>query len=497
GSVGANYTVTWFGKTVPPADSSGVHNEILTVLKAGAYQALVTDDDTGCISSKDNKNIIDSFTYPVINIVPTDQTSCDVNNPNGKLDASTTTPAGVTFTWYDGTGAPPAVANPVHAQTGANTGIIDKLQATSVSPFLSYTVKAVIPSTGCSSAQTENVVNNVVHPVVNLVNSQQVTTCGNSPNGEATTTITGLLGAPAFVSIKYDLFYVYTKKGGTYPTDSLTLVTSGDSNNTPNATSLPAAPSYTGMAPGYLTAYVIDKNTLCTSPINTVQIIDATQSYSFTINAKAKAGLCAAVNPGGGIDVTVERSDNPGVNCATCTFKWYNATPINPAVPPINFFDNPPNMGAAVALTAPLVNNEDLGDTSPSTNPPGVGAGTYTLVVLDNDPAHKDCGNYLTDFVPPSSLPTVDTTLTHISKCNSPNGQIDVKVSGGTSALGYTIKIFQGTNNTGTKLAELAIPNTTALLSSNPNSLPTSPFLDQGDYYIEAVDNDAVNIACP
>ena len=485
-NAGATFTITWSGG-VAPAVPAGATNDHYTKLKAGGpYSAIVTDNTTGCSSLSDSQNIIDQLVYPVIAVTETDQTSCDVNNPNGKLDASATTPAGVTFTWYNGVGT----AGGVHAQTAANSGIIDKLKATSVSN-LSYTVQALIASTGCASTQTNDVVSSVAHPVVALNNSQQVTTCGVSPNGEATTTITGLVGGPAFPTIKYDLFYVYTKSGGTFPSDSLTLVSSGDANNKSNATALPAAPSYTGMAPGYLTAYVVDKNTLCTSSINTVQIIDATKSYSFIINATQQAGLCGG--GGGGIDVTVERSDNPGVNCATCTFSWYKSTPTNTN---INFFNNPPVMPTAV-LVAPDVVNEDLGDTPSDPNPPGVGTGSYTLVVLDTDPTHKDCGNYFTDFVPPSSLPTALKTLTHITDCVTPNGNINVTSVAGASGVGYTIKIFQGTDNTGTLVAQAAVPANPASLTTSPNLLPTTPFLAKGDYYLEYKDNDPVNINCP
>lgn len=461
----------------------GVQPAVYGSLAAGSYSAVVQDTNTGCTSAPDSRNIIDSFTYPVISVSPTPQTSCDVNNPNGKLDATGTTPAGVTFTWFDGVGT----GGSQHAQTSVNSGIIDKLQATSVST-ISYTVKTEIAATGCFGTQTFNVPGNITHPVVTLVNSQQVTTCGTSPNGEATTTIAGLKGIPDFPTIKYDLFYVYTKAGGTYPTDSTTLVTSGDANNKNNATALPAAPSYTGMAPGYLTAYVIDKNTLCTSVINTVQIKDATQSYTFTINATSAAGLCNG--GGGGIDVTVDRSDNPGVNCVSCTYSWYQATPTNSN---INFFDNPPNMGGSPVLVAPLVNNEDLG--APTTPVPGVGQGTYTLVVLDTDLTHKDCGNYFVGIVPPTNIPNIAVVPTHVTDCITPNGSLNTITVTGASVQGYSIEVFSGTNNTGASLFSVGLPPGAPMAS--PATLVTPVNLAKGDYYVEVKDYDGTNENCP
>lgn len=471
-NAGAAFAITWSGGggTAAVATTNVAGDTYLQLGAGGPYTAFVKNTVTGCQSTNDSQNIIDDFTYPAINVTVTDQTSCGVT-PNGAL--AVTPVAGDTYAWFDG--------------AGTGTAHVPSV-TTSITQLASdnYTVEATTTATGCKSIQTNFVPENKTNPVITLTNSVQVTTCGMSPNGAATAAITGLSGPARFPSIKYDLFYAYTKKGNTYPTTTAAVDAANDGNNLTDETANPPL-AYTGMAPGYLSAYVVDKNTLCKSVVNTVQIIDATMSYTFKINSKTNGGLCIPPD-GGGIDVTVERSDNPGSNCGSCTFTWYNGSPANTN---INFFDNPPDMtGAGAPLAAPLVNGEDLGNNLANTNPPGVGAGTYTLVVYDTDLAHKDCGNYKTDFVPPSSLPDVSNTLKDITDCVTPNGGIDVTVENGTSTLGYTVRIFKGTDATGTFVDEVAVP-------ANPANLSTTLTLDKGEYYIEARDNDAQNFDCP
>ena len=471
GNIAGAFTITWSGGPAPAAQA-GVNGERYIKLNAGGpYSAFVMDNVTGCPSSTDSQNIIDNFTYPAIAVTITNQTSCGVT-PNGAL--AITPVAGDTYAWFDGlgTGTPhaPSVATSITQLASAD-----------------YTVQATTTLTGCKSVQTNIVPDNVTLPVVTLTNSVSVTTCGSTPNGQATTAITGLVGAPAFAGIKYDIFYVFTKTGDPFPTTVPPLIASADKFVD---RIIAGVPTKTGLAPGFVTAYVVDKNTSCESIINTVQIIDDTKAYTFNIDAKRNAGVCGG--GGGGIDVTVVRTGTAGP-CPSCTYTWYSATPTNTN---INFFDNPPNMGAAVPLAPPLVLNEDLGPPPGGPSLPGVGAGTYTLVVVDTDPAHKDCGSFHVDFVPPSSAPTIVTTLTDITDCVTPNGKIDVTVNG-ASVLGYTIKIFQGTDNTGALVKQLLLPAKPAILSTSPNLLASSPNIVKGEYFIEALDNDAANINCP
>ena len=124
----------------------------------------------------------------------------------------------------------------------------------------------------------------------------------------------------------------------------------------------------------------------------TAPIINATEEYEITIDGTSNAGFCGG--DGGGINVTVARTDNPGVDCVTCTYAWYEGTPVNTG---INFFNNPPDMGGTSTETLVWgVGGKNLGVESDGITgaPPGVGAGTYTLVVIDTDPRWRSVQLY-------------------------------------------------------------------------------------------------------
>jgi large repetitive protein len=460
-NAGTNFSLTWTAGGFQATPNAPLY----TQLEPGLYTATIVDNDTDCQAS-DSETILNNITIPAIAVDVAPQTSCGPT-PNGRL---TITPvAGHTYAWFDD-----AAATVAHVPSLVNQ--ITNLAAED------YTLLARNNTTGCEATQTFIVAQSTAIPVVTLANTVPVTTCGATPNGVVATTINGLSGAPRFAGNLFDVFYVFTPESGTPPTDVPTLKASG--TNIINATTIPVADK-TQLAPGFMTALVVDKNTLCESVIHTVPILDAIEEYAFTIDGKTSAGLCGS--GGGGIEVTVERSDAPGVPCSTCTYFWYEGTPSNPASPDINFFNNPPDMSSAIAINAPQAVNEDLGAPAFAA---GVGTGTYTLVVIDNDPAHLNCGNYMTDFVPPSSLPTVVTNVTNLTDCATPDGTIDVDVSGGTSTLGYTIRVFTGSNASGTLVGQLAVPAKPAHLGPIMN-------LANGEYYVEVTDNDLQNISCP
>ncbi|HEU5148242.1 MAG TPA: hypothetical protein VFT90_16065, partial [Chryseosolibacter sp.] len=305
-----------------------------------------------------------------------------------------------------------------------------------------------------------------------------VTTCGTSPNGAATPNVTGLSSLPDY---NYTVFYVETFTGGTYPTDPTAI-----KGGTPFTYTNPVfaqPPVYGNLEPGYITALVVDNNTKCESNPVTAPIINATEEYDITINGSPNAGFCGGT--GGGIEVTIERSDNPGVPCATCTYEWYKATPVN--TDPINFFNNPPDMGGVAMET--LVLNEDLGMPAVA---PGVGAGTYTLVVVDNDPAHFGCGNYFVEAVGFTAAPVVTVTEVDVTQCAAPfDGQIDVSVTG-PSVEGYSVEIFSGNGPTGTLVTSVGT-STPVLLTANLSA----PLLEDGQYYVQVVDYEGDNENCP
>jgi hypothetical protein len=463
-----DYVITW---------STGMNGDIVAGQPAGTYVASVVNESLGCTSDPDADVVLDAFLYPTIDIpVPVDQTSCDVTTPNGAIQATVTDGLGSVFvhTWYLGIGTGGTQLSTAGAQVdGSTTSLTDVASA-------DYTFLTRNEATGCEAIQSRFIPNNITYPTFAFASVDPVTICGPAPNGAATPSVTGLSNLPDY---NYTVFYAETFAGSTYPTDPAVIKASGIVFNYNNP-AFAQPPVYSNLAPGYISALVIDNNTRCESNAVTAPVINATENYSILIDGKSNAGFCGG--DGGGIEVTIQRSDNPGVACSTCTYEWYNATPVNPG--PINFFNNPPDMGGAAMQT--LVVAEDLGWPAA---PPGVGAGTYTLVVVDNDPAHLACGNYFVETVNFAAAPVITVTETDVSKCLAPfDGEISVQVTGG-SLVGYSVEIFPGNGPSGTPLTSIGLP---PAAQAAPVNLAAS-MLEDGQYYIQVKDYEGVNENCP
>ncbi|MGC1269805.1 MAG: gliding motility-associated C-terminal domain-containing protein [Croceibacterium sp.] len=465
-SLPGEYAITW---------STTANGDMLSGLAAGSYTAAVVNETLGCTSDPDGDVVLDAFVYPAIDIpVPTDQTSCDSMTPNGGIQATVTDGLGSTFVhaWYQGIGTGGAQLSTASAQAdGATTTLVNMASN-------DYTIFTRNETTGCETIRSAFIPDNITYPVFAFTSTDPVTTCGLNPNGAATPNVTGVSNLPDY---NYTVFYLETFTGGTYPTDP-TVIKGGIAYNYSNP-AFAQPPVYGNLAPGYISAMVVDNNTRCESNPVTAPIINATEEYDITIDGTSNAGFCGG--DGGGIAVTIERTDNPGVACATCTYEWYKATPVN--TDPINFFNNPPDMGGVPLET--LVVNEDLGWP---VAPPGVGAGTYTLIVIDTDPAHLGCGNYFVETVDFAAAPLITVVETHVSKCIAPfDGQVSVSVTGG-SLVGYSIEIFSGNGPAGTLLTASGIPTA----QPAPLNLSAS-MLEDGQYYVQVVDYEGVNANCP
>ncbi len=449
GSVNPGYSITWSGGAAP-AIAAGANGETYTKLLAGGpYTAFVLDNITGCQSANDSENIIDNLTYPVITVTVTPQSTCS-GTPNGEL---VVTPVlGDTYNWFDGIGIGTA-----HIPAG-NT--ISQLIAGD------YTVQATTTSTGCKTVQTKVVSDQIVYPTISFIGVTPVTSC-ITPNGSATASIAGL-SPPT----KYDIFYNFTStlSGAAFPTDPAVLKASVDPANRTNVNSAPIA--YGNLIPGYLTALVIDKNTLCESVPVTQQIIDNTVKSNITLTLFASPGICGTGF--GGIDPAV----GP-LPAASYTYEWYFGTPTN--VAPINFFNNAPTFSSGQIYAD---NGPNLGiNHTPVDN--SISPATYTLVVRDPD----GCGTYKTDNVPTSTIPVIDIVPTDITRCDISNGALAVKVSSGTSVSGYSLEIFAGNDDTNPATSK-------GILGLSPinTTLPVAN-LAEGPYYVKLIDGD--NPTCP
>ncbi|HEY9490138.1 MAG TPA: hypothetical protein VIQ51_17500, partial [Chryseosolibacter sp.] len=315
----SEYVISW---------STSFNGDVLTGQPKGTYSAFVVNESLGCISDPDAGVVLDALVYPAITFsVPVAQTSCDPLTPNGAIQATVADGSASTFThrWFAEIGTSGTLLSTL---TGQADGITSSLTN---NPSDDYTLFAGNEITGCEAIASSFIPDKITYPTLAFTSTDPVTVCGNTPNGAATANVTGLSNLPDF---SYSIFYVETFEGGSYPTDPA-VIRSGIPYNYSSAV-FAQPPLYTELAPGYISALVVDNNTKCESNPVTAMIANATEEYKINIDGNSNAGFCGG--DGGGIEVTIERTDNPGVACSTCTYEWYKATPVN--TDPINFFHN-------------------------------------------------------------------------------------------------------------------------------------------------------------
>ncbi len=481
------FTLTWSGGVANGADA-------IEQLGAGVYTLQVTADDDNCISVAESVTIVDVLDYPDVDVTITNQTSCDATAPNGKLVATETSGSGTyTFDWFAG------VVAPTLADVGtglAENGGVDG-ETTAVLAQDDYTVLAVNSTTRCQTTATFFLPDQIVNPSISFGTINHVTECG-SPNGEAVPTVNGVSPMP---NTNYTIYYVNTysdpSNPGTPPTAKASIITTSDGNGDTETHAVAVAndgtnpPTKTGLMPGFLTAFVVDNYTTCESSVVTVQLQDQTVLNTITVGTIAEAGVCAG-GGGGSIQTTVAGG------AGGYTYAWYKGTPTNNN---INFFTNPPNMGALPVIA----NIEDL--LEDLTNPPvGVDAGTYTLVVTDA----VGCGNYAVSSVPFADRPDITITPTDPAKCVSPfDGEIEVVLTNANFGP-YSIIFYDGNNsdpatgtiikgeitddggvdNDGDGAIDAADPDANALTL-------TATGLSAGQYVVQVIDYTASNRNCP
>ncbi len=470
GSAGSNFTIAWTGGVAPHALQAGANGEQFTRLQPGAYTARVTNNITGCQSAIDTEDILNNVTFPNILTTVVPQTSCNAGTPNGSLmatDGGVT--AGRTFEWFTGVGVG---GGSLAVDGGDPANLIDDLASND------YTVRLTIDATGCSAIRSDFVNEVITLPSINFSAIGPVTRC-DTPNGSATPAVTN-------ASANFSISYVFTDVNGTPPTTSAAVT---GAPTIPVRTDLSP---YTGLEPGFVTAVVVNNTTQCTSNPFTGVVNNVTANYNITITGTSPATACG--DPNGGVNITVAGGSG------TYDFSWHRDTPTNTD---INFFNNRPDFTGNPTPGA-IATTEDLGSVATPADP-SITTGTYTVVVTDQA---NGCGNYFVTNVPFVDAPTVTITPTHVTNCATPNGEINVNVVGDPGNVsGYSILFYSGTSAVPANVLrgeiefdgidndfdgpiDLADPDA-------PLTNMTITNRAQGDYFVQVIDNDLLNRACP
>jgi hypothetical protein len=347
----------------------------------------------------------DNLFIPPIDVALINQTSCDVNNPNGQLTATideTTiggaagVNTGYSFGWSDN-GSGPVLVFPgtaVTTTTGVN-GQVDRLPGNRY-----YTVEATRASTGCTNTQSVFLEEVIVYPIVVATNIDPVTRC-DTPDGQMEANVSG-------TAIGYT-FYWLNEVGQSQTTLNTDVVANADATISDNGL-------YPNLIPGYYTVAARDNFTTCLSQPVTREVVDATVLTNIAVTlGPGLPSTCGSFD--GEMSATVT-----GGSGGTLDLFWHYGGPVNDS---INFFNNPPQ------FTAPddVPFNTLSGAAVPAvSNINSLESRLYTLVVHDNG---NGCGNYETIFLPFQDAQEIAEVITPSTICpyTVGNGQVEVTLT--------------------------------------------------------------------
>ena len=307
--------------------SNGATTASLTQQQAGSFTLEVTKVDVGCTSAPVIADVQNNLFIPPINITSTDQTSCDVNSPNGILTATineTTIGGGAAvnsnynFVWRNN-GAGPVLVAPgtTVASTTATNGQVNQLPGN-----LYYTVSATRASTGCVNTETIFLPEVITYPIVVATTTNPVTRC-DVPNGAIAATVGG--SAAGYT------FYWLNETGPNQTALNTTVVSNADNTFVDNG-------QYNNLNPGYYTVVARDNFTTCLSQPVTREVLNAIVQTN--INITLGPGFPSTCGSFDG-----EMTGNvTGGSGGTVNLFWHYGGPVNSN---INFFDNPPVFSGA------------------------------------------------------------------------------------------------------------------------------------------------------
>jgi len=222
---------------------------------AGFYTVVAENNASKCLSDTLTVRIKQTPAFVVSITSKTDQTSCDVMQPNGSAAAAVGgVTAGFTWEWFSG-------QNTLAANLIGSNPTIDEL------PVGIYTVKAT-DANGCFDTQ-EVTINFAVVPVNLLFSTKTNSSVCTPPNGSITVSVNP--GTPA--DYKFQWYLGSTVKAvSDFPNDTLQTLT--------------------GLAPGDYTVIATFRSRHCTTNPITVNITDVSPPITFGVPVQVQPSDC-------------------------------------------------------------------------------------------------------------------------------------------------------------------------------------------------------------
>ncbi|MEQ9022116.1 MAG: hypothetical protein RLN82_05065, partial [Pseudomonadales bacterium] len=291
-------------------------------LNDGDYTIVAVDTDTGCRTNETTVTIInDPVTFTPSITVINNQTSCDLNDPNGELSADADgvgTVAGYTFEWFKGNSTNPA--DEVTLQYATATVFGTNNSQVSGLPAGTYTVEVTDGTSTCYYTAEATILSQKVNPVIDgavVVDDSDQCEPGNGGltitvnDGGSTNPQNGVGG------YTFELFEGSSLIGTPLQTINQTTVSGGNDE---------ATVSFTGLSDGDYTIRATDNNTSCLVVSTTTTVGFDGVTIDIVESAMANNALTTCFTADGELNIGTAIQNIPASYTDDITITWYVGT---------------------------------------------------------------------------------------------------------------------------------------------------------------------------
>ncbi len=414
----------------------GTTSHTFSGLAQGTYTVTVERVESGCISNEVTRTVNEvlvTFSPSITEV--NQQTSCDLNDPNGEMSADADgggTVAGYNFQWFRGTSTNPAQEVTAQFATavvfGTNNSQVRGL------PAGTYTVRVTDLTSGCFYTEQATLQNMQVDPAfVGGIGVNDSDQCSPG-NGSLTVTVDDA-GSPdpnnGATGYTFELFEGTSLIGS--PLQSVTRPNSGLPNDEDTF-------AFTGLSEGDYTIRVTDNSTSClvVSGTETINYVGPNPTITPEDMDNDPLTLTCFDNDGT-LDIDDAISNVPGTYTDDITITWFIGTDtsdvsnlISAQVPGATFANTTMlnNGGSTINVINGLVDN--------------LPAVSYTGVIEFTNGCKFLINTSLSILEQPDVLTSVSTNNT---RCDAPyDGEItiDIDPDDGISAVQYEYFVYEG-----------------------------------------------------
>ncbi len=448
-------------------NSNGV---VFSGLAPGEYTVVIVDNETGCSTLPNTYTILEiPVTFTPALTKESDQTSCDLNNPNGQLavdfssfnlgTSNGTVSSDFLYQWFAGqnTNATNEITTGLNADSSVVSGLASGI----------YTLQVTDRESGCTEIVEETVIRSSTDPQISGVPTTQPNTSCESPTGSITI-IADNGGSTAINDgangYQFEIFEGNSIEGGEIPIQDVT--TTPDIGVVPFTTTQ----TFADLDDGDYVIRITDVNTNCKVVSTVVTVGDSKPDAEFLEGSFAKRSISdcfdqvGIINVGPGTTLTDSPIDDVLPDGSSIEIIWYAGTDtsdasallsnlhiVNASIPnPIAMTDIivTDDNGDDITIINGIIGDDDddpLNALDPSLN--GLPAISYTgVATLPNG-----CVELINTDLTLGTAPEVMVNLIEApTRCVGPfDGEISIEINTqpGNNPAEYTYYVFQGSRS--------------------------------------------------